>query len=342
MGLEDFITKYEHKPVQENDNNVQNSQLVSVCVQTYQHVSFIEQCLDGILSQETNFSFEILLGEDASTDGTREICIEYAKKYPNKIRLFLHHRENNIKINGSPSGRFNFLFNLYSARGKYIAICEGDDYWIDRRKLQKQVDFLETNLDYGLVYTKTMVFDQNQNKLVSRKSPTKMHPKGILYYNPIPTVTILFKTGLMRRFLKEEAEKINSWPMKDYSMGIWIYYNSKIHYLKEITSVYRVLESSVSHFKNGNKRMDFMESSFEMTKYFASKYLPSKEYDNFLEFKYLSLYKASLLYKTSRYKKYHGLLKDMKNKDFTTALFIFAFENLKLRKLYTFYQNLKN
>jgi len=144
--MKELIKKYQKVPVREYSNQVNKKPVVSVCVQTYQHVNYIKDCLDGILMQKTTFPSEILLGEDASTDGTREVCIEYAEKYPKKIRLFLHHRKNNIKINGSPTGRFNFLYNLYSARGKYIAICEGDDYWTDPYKLQKQVDFLDVNI----------------------------------------------------------------------------------------------------------------------------------------------------------------------------------------------------
>src|SRR5699024_5534697 len=117
MNFEEFKTKYEHKPVEEYPNAVTNKPVVSVCVQTYNHAPYIKECLDGILMQKTDFPIEVLLGEDASTDGTREICLEYAQKYPEKIRLFLHHRENNIKINGNPTGRFNSLYNLYSAQG---------------------------------------------------------------------------------------------------------------------------------------------------------------------------------------------------------------------------------
>ena len=134
------------KEVQEHPNKTQDIKpTVSVGVVTYNHVNYIKVCLESIFKQETNFEFEILLGDDASTDGTREICIEYAEKYPDKIRLFLHRRENNISINGKPTGRYNFLHNLSKARGKYIALCEGDDYWTDHLKLQKQVAFLDAH-----------------------------------------------------------------------------------------------------------------------------------------------------------------------------------------------------
>ena len=117
--------------------------LVSICVQTYQHAPYIAECLEGLLKQKTTFPYEIILGEDESNDGTRDICKAYAKKYPEIIRLFLRRREDVIYINGNATGRYNFIQNLRTARGKYIALCEGDDYWTDPLKLQKQVIFLE-------------------------------------------------------------------------------------------------------------------------------------------------------------------------------------------------------
>ena len=118
---DEFIRKYQKVPVKEYQNRVPKQPLVSVCVQTYNHAPYIKDTLEGILMQKTDFPFEILLGEDESTDGTRDICIEYAKKHPDKIKLYLHSRENNIKINGTPTGRFNFIYNLIHAKGKYIA-----------------------------------------------------------------------------------------------------------------------------------------------------------------------------------------------------------------------------
>ncbi|MCB9364247.1 MAG: glycosyltransferase [Flavobacteriales bacterium] len=125
---------------------------VSVCIQTYNHENYIRKCLDGAINQITNFDYEILLGEDDSSDNTRNICLEYLEKHKKKIRLFLHERKNVIFINGLPSGRYNLLHNLKNSAGKYIALCEGDDYWTDPFKLQKQVDFLENNPEYVACY----------------------------------------------------------------------------------------------------------------------------------------------------------------------------------------------
>ncbi|MEB2784123.1 glycosyltransferase family 2 protein [Algoriphagus persicinus] len=134
-------------------NTLTSSPLVSICVQTYQHEKFIAQCLDSLLIQKTDFDFEIIVGEDGSSDRTGEICDLYAKNHPDKIRLFKRDPKNKISIRGKKTGRFNFLENLKAARGKYICLCDGDDYWTNDRKLQKQFQFLNENPEVSLVYS---------------------------------------------------------------------------------------------------------------------------------------------------------------------------------------------
>lgn len=112
---------------------------VSVLITTYNHEVFIVQAIESALMQKTDFDYEIVIGEDCSTDRTREIVIEYARRYPQQIRLLLHER------NLGGFGVLNFTETLKACRGQYIAILEGDDYWTDPLKLQKQVDFLDQN-----------------------------------------------------------------------------------------------------------------------------------------------------------------------------------------------------
>lgn len=136
--------------------------LVSVRVQTYQHAKYIGQCLDGILMQETDFPYEVIVGEDESIDGTREICKEYAEKHPDKIRLFLRSRKDVIySKGGDPTGRFNSRANTIAARGDYIAFCEGDDYWTDPGKLQKQFNIFKQIQDLALCIHATRVIEEN-------------------------------------------------------------------------------------------------------------------------------------------------------------------------------------
>jgi glycosyltransferase involved in cell wall biosynthesis len=126
--------------------------LVSVCCITYNHAKYIKECLGGFLMQKTNFKFEILVHDDASTDGTKEIIEEYTAKYPD-LFFPVYQKENQYSkgVRGMMA-RFNFP----RARGKYIALCEGDDYWTDPLKLQKQVDFLEENEEYVFCYHRFM------------------------------------------------------------------------------------------------------------------------------------------------------------------------------------------
>lgn len=117
--------------------------MVSICCATYNHVLFIRQCLDGFVMQKTKFPIEILIHDDASTDGTQDIIREYEAKYPNIIKP-IYQKENQY----SKGVKVSLVYNYSRVKGKYIALCEGDDYWTDPYKLQKQVDFLESHPDY--------------------------------------------------------------------------------------------------------------------------------------------------------------------------------------------------
>ncbi len=127
--------------------------VVSICSITYNHENFIEEALDSFLMQETGFPFEIVIDDDCSPDGTANIIRKYEEKFPHIIKANL--REKNIGV------MKNFMSNMKRAKGKYIALCEGDDYWTDNSKLQKQVDFLEANGEYVLTYTSVEGFDEN-------------------------------------------------------------------------------------------------------------------------------------------------------------------------------------
>lgn len=201
MEFTRFKDQFEKVKVVEFYNDLIPNPVVSVCIQTFQHSSYIKNCLESILMQKTTFPFEILLGEDGSTDGTREICLDYAKRHPEKIKLFLHHRKNNIRIKGRPTGRFNFLYNYYSSKGKYIALCEGDDYWTDPFKLQKQVDFLENNQDF-VIHGGNAVYRSNNPELegkclyeLDRDSIFEL--KDFLRNNNLATCTVMFRKGYL-------------------------------------------------------------------------------------------------------------------------------------------------
>jgi glycosyltransferase involved in cell wall biosynthesis len=171
--------------------------LVSICVQTYQHEEYIGQCLDSLLIQKTDFDFEIIIGEDGSTDRTKEICESFAQKYPDKIRLFKRDPKNKIFIRGRKTGRFNFLENLKAAQGKYICLCDGDDYWIDNQKLEKQFHFLNENPTVNLVFTSYEHQRKDQTSNVEVVKDKIFEPKELIAIHYLGHVsTWMFRNDL--------------------------------------------------------------------------------------------------------------------------------------------------
>ena len=140
--------------------------VVSISCITYNHAPYIRQCLDGFMMQQTSFAFEVLIHDDASTDGTTEIIKEYESKYPDIIKPI--YEEENQWVKGR---RGSAVFNFPRAKGKYIAMCEGDDYWTDPLKLQKQVDFLENNPEYSVSVTRFRQFNQSQGRFYDDVCP---------------------------------------------------------------------------------------------------------------------------------------------------------------------------
>jgi len=219
--------------------------LVSVVIITYNHGEYISQAIEGALMQKTDFDYEILVGEDDSTDQTREICKKYAAQYPKKIRLFLNDRKNVIYINGLPTGRWNFINLLKNSTGKYIALCEGDDYWIDKYKIQRQYDFLEKNPDYGLVHTDSdKYFEKTGQYICSANSQSNVLLKSgniyenLLTYNyTIDTCTMFFRRNLVMDLLQDSS--IWEYPAADLIFQAHLAKKSLVKYMNISTVVRR-------------------------------------------------------------------------------------------------------
>lgn len=257
MNFKEFLQKYKHKDFETYPNHVSTAPMVSVCITTYQHVGFIAKCLDSILMQKTTFPFEILLGEDSSLDGTRDTCIQYAEKHPDKIKLFLHENENKIQVNGNHTGLFNYLHNFYSAKGKYIALCDGDDYWTDPYKLQKQVDFLESNTDYVITYGSVKKLKEEEITEVIMGAEKDLSSLELMKSSGINTLTACY-----RNVLKE-------FPLEMFNSGIgdlfiWSLLGSygKGKYIKEITpSIYRVHGGGIFSEQNNKMKLEMWRST---------------------------------------------------------------------------------
>lgn len=235
--------------------------IVSVLMITYNHEKYIAQAIDSVLMQKTNFDYEIVIGEDCSTDKTREIVLEYKAKHPDKIKLLL--QEKNLGMIQ------NFIDTLKACTGKYIALLEGDDYWTDPYKLQKQVDFLEANPEYGLVHTGCI---SNIHEIEKQIQDEKNIVSGYIFEELlthiffISTVTVCARRELLLKISPEvfnEAIKRN-WKMGDYPLWLEVALKTKIKYLAENTAFYRIQSESASHSKNRYKRYEFFASVYDI------------------------------------------------------------------------------
>lgn len=218
-----------------------NRPLVSVCCITYNHAPFISRCIEGFLMQKTSFPFEIIINDDCSTDGTTEILKQYAGKNPNLIRLVLH--DENQFSKGVRSVLATFVYPL--AKGKYIALCEGDDYWIDPYKLQKQVDFMESHDDVSLVFSRCHVL--SNGKYIDNEYPNF---KGIddCYFNSeqiytkwmIPTATILCRSSLIKTYIDNRIYA------GDIVLNLSMAEQGKVFGMSDYTAVYRINEDGLT------------------------------------------------------------------------------------------------
>ena len=209
-----------------------DNRMVSVVLITYNQERHIRKAIESVLSQETAFDYEIIIGEDCSVDKTRAICKEYQQKYPSKIHLFLH--ESNIGMHQ------NFLRTVCRANGKYIALCEGDDFWTNPQKLQMQYDLLEKNPDFSGVHTKVCYVDAHdiitgESDLMPKDS-SSVSFDYLVQKNVIHTCSFMFRKSV----LDETVDSIlNAAPIPDYTLFLAAALKGGIYYFNTITAAYR-------------------------------------------------------------------------------------------------------
>lgn len=206
--------------------------LVSILCLAYNQEKFIRQCLDSLLMQETDFNIEILVNDDASTDNTRSIIQEYQEKHPDIVKPVFH--EKNQYSQGLRNMTMRFLFPL--AKGEYIALCEGDDYWTDPKKLEKQVKFLDENKDYALCFHPAKVIFEGHEE------PDSIYPQERDVRN-FTTDNLLTQNFIQTNSVVYRKQKYDNFPL-DVLPGDWflnIYHSQfgKIGFINDVMSVYR-------------------------------------------------------------------------------------------------------
>lgn len=232
--------------------------LVSVVSITYNHEAYIRDCLEGFLMQKTDFPIEVIIHDDASTDHTADIIREYYEKRPDLFYLIIE-KENQYY-------RKDILVPLFrQAQGKYVALCEGDDYWIDPLKLQSQFDFMETHSGYSICFHNTIIKDMrnNQTRECYSKIPDCDFSLDAIILNIVPfmkTASIFFRSDLVS--LIPEYQKGS--PVGDFPLAICMANNGKAHYINRVMSVYRFCSATGSWsyytYSNKSKQLHYYNS----------------------------------------------------------------------------------
>jgi len=209
--------------------------MVSIVVATYNHHKFIEETIESFLMQEVNFRVEILINDDASTDTTAAIVEKYENKHPGLFRNF-YQKENQYSKGIKPW--IHVLFP--AAKGKYIALCDGDDYWTDPLKLQKQVDFLERNVEYNYCGHNSFTKQNDQIKKVGLDFKTLTF-KELIFKNRLNTSTLVFR----RKSIFHFPDFFYTLSAGDWAIQLLAIKESKAYVLNDYMSVYRLHEGGI-------------------------------------------------------------------------------------------------
>jgi len=251
--------------------------LVSVKMITYNHAPYIAQAIEGVLNQKINFPIELVIGEDCSTDGTREIVFDYQKKYPDIIRVITSDKNVGMRKNGYRTTK--------ACRGKYIAFCEGDDYWHNPNKLQRQINFLESHSDCGMVFgdcdvhhNRSGKFKKNVRYSDGYQTAIKIGIEQIFGDEDINrwpwTLTAVIRKCLYNEIIENDPylHKSEKFLMGDAQLFAELSLISVVWYIPECLATYRVVDESASNSKDRRKRLQFWISHSEMELYLCEKH----------------------------------------------------------------------
>lgn len=215
---------------------------VSVAVTTYNQELFISEAVDSVLTQEVNFAYEIVIGEDCSTDNTRNIVVGYQEKHPDKIRLLLQEK--------NWGGKRNWIQVLKACQGEYIALLDGDDYWTSPHKLQKQVDFLDNHPECAIGFHDATMFyeDGSRGPVNCCRADLKEISTlvDLVAENFIPTCATMFRSGLFGEF----PDWFHTAPVGDWPLHILNAQHGKIGYINEVMAAYRIHPGGVHSRRN--------------------------------------------------------------------------------------------
>lgn len=251
--------------------------VVSVLTPCYNHEKYIRKCIESIIGQKTNFKFELLINDDASTDHSAKIIKEYEEKYPDIVKP-VYQTENQY----SKGVKITANVLVPRAKGKYIAFCEGDDYWTDENKLQKQVDALESHPDCYFCTHRVQMVRENDEEIPYAFFPSFPLKSGIIkseivigWYN-FQTCSFFFKKSAYSDFLNQPRRYREVSIVGDLPMLLFAVEKGKVYYFDEVMSRYRKGSvSSVNTTASKKQRIRFFENMIEVLEEF-DKYTEGK------------------------------------------------------------------
>jgi glycosyltransferase involved in cell wall biosynthesis len=255
--------------------------VVSVHMITYNHQAFIRRAIEGVLKQNCKFRFELVIGEDCSTDGTMEVIQESQRQNPGVIRIVSSDRNVGLMK--------NFYRTYKACRGKYVAFCEGDDYWHDSQKLEKQVDYMEAHPSCGMVFSDFDVYHARSGKQIKKIIETKglcilkrfavsdfVESKKV---RAIITCTTMVRRELSDILIDADPRLYQDERLQFYDLQLWaeICSVAEIGFIPESLATYQVLDDSVSNSRDRKKQLKFSLSGTELRLYLCTKYkLPER------------------------------------------------------------------
>ncbi len=269
------------QPAETNNGKVQ----VSICMITYNHARYILDAIQGIIDQHTGLEFELIISNDCSPDNTDEVVQQFIHEHPaaaERIRYFSHKK--NLGVMN------NFIFVLSQCSGTYIALCEGDDYWSNPEKLQRQFDFLESNPSVGLVHSDCDIKYEDTGEL-RRNGNAGLQLEGIgreqviarllEFRYKVRTATAMFRREIFDSFRAEFFNDIRDFRMADTPLWLELARRAEIGYMNEVTTVYRVVAGSASNKKSPREHLAFVVSMYEMRLHYIRKYNIRNSFLNF-------------------------------------------------------------
>jgi len=244
--------------------------MVSVCMLSYGHEKVISQAIEGVLMQVCDCEVELIIANDCSPDNTSAIVNQLMENHPNgKWIRYTNHAANIGMVE-------NFHYALKQAKGEYVAFCDGDDFWTDSSKLQKQLDIFKNDQDVALVHTDYSIFKEVDESYLqsvndSKHIPTNNVYNELLHSNFIATLTVMVKTNVLRQAANSIGTVLSKCPMVDYPLWLYVSSNYKVAYLEQSTATYRYSPSSASHSESLTKNLKFLQGIFTVRKYFVNR-----------------------------------------------------------------------